>query len=314
MVSGTFFITWYFLTRNMPKAKNLIEILNSKPIVKVCGAFDAMSAKLVEFHGFDAVWAGSFAISATHAVPDASILTMTEFFNAASNMAETCKIPVIADCDTGYGGPSNVNHMVKKYENAGIAAICMEDKTFPKQNSLLENGQNDLISEKEFVAKIIAAKEAKQNKDFTIIARVEALISGAGMNEALKRATAYEKAGADAILIHSKKKTPEEVFEFAESWKGNSPVIVIPTTYDSVSLDELISHKIKMVIHANQTLRAAHASISRTLKQMIDSNSLSEVKEEISSMEDIFHLQEMYSIKEKEKELESELKKLGYIN
>ena len=297
----------------MSTAKNLAELLNSKPIIKVCGAFDAMSARLVEFHGFDAVWAGSFAISATHAVPDASILTMTEFFDAASNMAETCKIPVIADCDTGYGGPSNVSHMVRKYENAGIAAVCIEDKTFPKQNSLLENGQNDLISEKEFVAKIIAAKEAKQNKDFMIIARVEALISGAGMNEALKRATAYEKAGADAILIHSKKKTPEEVFEFAESWKGNSPVIVIPTTYDSVSLDELISHKIKMVIHANQTLRAAHASMSRILKQMINSNSLSEVKEEISSMEDIFHLQEMFNIQEKEKEIENELKKLGYI-
>jgi phosphoenolpyruvate phosphomutase len=298
----------------MPTTKNLAELLNSKPIVKVCGAFDAMSAKLVEFHGFDAVWAGSFAISATHAVPDASILTMTEFFDAASNMAETCKIPVIADCDTGYGGPSNVSHMVRKYENAGIAAICIEDKTFPKQNSLLENGQNDLISEKEFVAKIIAAKDAKQDKNFMIIARIEALISGAGMDEALKRATAYEKAGADAILIHSKKKTPEEVFEFAELWKGNSPIVVIPTTYDSVSLDELISHKIKIVIHANQTLRAAHASMSRILKQMINSNSLSEVKEEISSMEDIFELQEMYNIKDKEKELEEELKKLGYIN
>ena len=139
-------------------------------------------------------------------------------------------------------------------------------------------------------------------------------INRAGMSEALERATAYEKAGADAILIHSKKKTPEEVFEFTESWKGNSPIIVIPTTYNSVTLDELISHKIKMVIHANQTLRAAHASMSRILKQMINSNSLSEVKEEISSMEDIFELQEMYDIKTKEKELEKELKKLGYIS
>ena len=295
------------------KSELLRKDLESKSILKVGGAFDAMSAKLVEFYGFDAVWAGSFAISATHAVPDASILTMTEFFDAAFNMAETCKIPVIADCDTGYGGPSNVSHMVRKYENAGIAAICIEDKTFPKQNSLLENGQNDLISEKEFVAKIIAAKEAKQDKNFMIIARIEALISGAGMDEALKRATAYEKAGADAILIHSKKKTPEEVFEFAELWKGNSPIVVIPTTYDSVSLDELISHKIKIVIHANQTLRAAHASMSKVLKQMINSNSLSEVKEEISSMEDIFELQEMYNIKDKEKELEEELKKLGYV-
>ena len=114
--------------------------------------------------------------------------------------------------------------------------------------------------------------------------------------------------------ITSKKKTPEEVFEFTESWKGNLPIIVIPTTYNSVTLDELISHKIKIVIHANQTLRAAHASMSKVLKQMINSNSLSEVKEEISSMEDIFELQEMYNIKDKEKELEEELKKLGYIN
>ena len=298
----------------MSKGQNLVELLKSKPIVKVCGAFDAMSAKLVEINGFDAVWAGSFAISATHAVPDASILTMTEFFDAASSMAEACKIPVIADCDTGYGGPSNVSHMVKKYENAGIAAICIEDKTFPKQNSLLENGQNDLISEKEFVAKIIAAKEAKRDQNFMIIARVEALISGAGMTEALKRASAYEKAGADAILIHSKKKTPEEVFEFAELWKGNSPIVVVPTTYDSVKTDELISNKIKVVIYANQTLRAAYSSMSKILKQMINSNSLSEVKEEISSMEDIFQLQEMYDIKTKEKDLENELKKLGYIS
>ena len=297
----------------MSKYEILRKKLEGNSIIKVGGAFDAMSAKLVEINGFDAVWAGSFAISATYAVPDASILTMTEFFDAASKMADTCKIPVIADCDTGYGGPSNVSRMVKKYENAGIAAICIEDKTFPKQNSLLENGQNNLISEKEFVAKIITAKDAKQDKNFMIIARVEALISGAGMDEALKRATAYEKAGADAILIHSKKKTPEEIFKFADLWEGNSPIVVVPTTYDSVKIDELIDHKIKLVIYANQTLRAAHASMNRMLKQIINSNSLSETEEEISSMEEIFNLQEMFDIKTKEKDLEGELRKLGYI-
>ena len=296
------------------KSRLLLNHLESKSIVKVGGAFDAMSAKLVEFHGFDAIWAGGFAISATHAVPDASILTMTEFLDVASNMAEACKIPVIADCDTGYGGPSNVSHLVKKYESAGIAAICIEDKVFPKQNSLLENGQNNLISEKDFVAKIIAGREAKQDKNFMIIARIEALISGAGMDEALRRATAYENAGADAILIHSKQKTPDEIFEFTDSWKGSSPIIVIPTTYDSVSIEELISHKIKAVIHANQTLRAAHSSMSRILKQMINSDRLSDVEEKISSMEDIFELQEMYDIKNKEKEIEAKLKQLGYIN
>jgi len=295
------------------KSRLLLNHLESKSIIKVGGAFDAMSAKLVEFHGFDAIWAGSFAISATHAVPDASILTMTEFFDAASNMAEACKIPVIADCDTGYGGPSNVSYLVKKYENAGIAAICIEDKIFPKQNSLLENGQNNLISEKDFVAKIIAGREVKQDKNFMIIARIEALISGAGMDEALKRATAYENAGADAILIHSKQKTPDEIFEFTDSWKGSSPIIVIPTTYDSVSIDELILHEIKAVIYANQTLRAAHSSMSKILKQMINSNRLTDVKEKISSMEDIFELQEMYQIKSDEESIEAKLRELGYI-
>ena len=294
------------------------EILRKKlegnSIIKVGGAFDAMSAKLVENSGFDAVWAGSFAISATHALPDASILTMTEFFDVASNMSSTCEIPIIADCDTGYGGPSNVNHMVRKYESAGISSICIEDKTFPKQNSLLENGKNDLLSQKEFVAKILAAREARNDKNFIIIARVEALISGAGMNEALKRAVAYENAGADAILIHSKQKTPDEIFEFTDSWKGSVPIVVVPTTYDSVKISELESHKIKMVIYANQTLRVAHMAMTRLLEEMIKADHISDVKDRMSTMKDIFNLQEMYDIKNKEKKLEEELKKLGYIN
>ena len=298
----------------MSKNENLRKKLEGNSIVKVGGAFDAMSAKLVESSGFDAVWAGSFAISATHALPDASILTMTEFFDVASNMSSTCKIPIIADCDTGYGGPSNVHHMVRKYENAGISSICIEDKTFPKQNSLLEDGKNDLISEKEFVAKILAAKEARNDKDFLIIARVEALISGLGMNEALKRATAYENAGSDAILIHSKQKTPDEIFEFVDSWKGSAPLVVVPTTYDGVKISELQSHKIKMIIYANQTLRAAHIAMNRLLQELINAEHISDVKDQISTMQDIFDLQQMYGVKDKEKELEEKLKKLGYVN
>ncbi len=298
----------------MLKNESLRKKLESNSIVKVGGAFDAMSAKLVESAGFDAIWAGSFAISATHALPDASILTMTEFFDVASTMANACEIPIIADCDTGYGGPSNVTHMVKKYENAGISSICIEDKIFPKQNSLLEGGQNDLLSEKEFVAKILAGKEAKQDKNFLIIARIEALISGLGIQEALKRADAYEKAGADAILIHSKEKTPDEIFEFTENWKGSIPIVAIPTTYDSVKISDLQKNKIKMVIYANQTLRSAYTAMEKLLKEMVTVERISDVKQEISSMKKIFELQEMYDIKTKEKELEAELKKLGYIN
>ena len=298
----------------LPQCENLQKDLESKSIVKVCGAYDSMSAKLVELYGFDAVWAGSFAISATHNVPDASILTMTEFFTAASNMANACEIPVIADCDTGYGDATNVRYMVKKYENAGIAGICIEDKTFPKQNSLLEGGNNQLLSEKDFAAKILAANEAKQNKAFVIIARIEALISGMGIEQALKRAYAYEKAGADLILIHSKKITPEEIFEFSDSWKGSAPLVVIPTTYYSVNVDELIEHKIKMVIYANQTLRAAHFALSKLLKQMKNANNMSQLQNQMSSMDDIFKLQEMHDIKSQEKSIDEKLRKLGYIS
>ncbi len=282
--------------------------------MKVAGAFDAMSAKLVELNNFDAIWAGSFTISATQALPDASILTMTEFLTVASSMVDACSIPVIADCDTGFGGPSNVSHMVKKYESAGIAAVSIEDKIFPKLNSLLENSKQELLPEKDFVAKIIAAKNAKKNKNFMIIARVEALIAGLGIHEALKRATAYEKAGADAILIHSKENIPDEIFEFCKTWDGNLPIIAIPTSYPSVTLKELQNNHIKMVIYANQSLRCAHYAMSNYLKQLSSADSLSQINSQMSTMEDIFHLQEMYQIKKQETNIEKNLKKLGYIN
>ena len=298
----------------MTKADELRTKIEKNPLLKVGGAFDAMSAKLVETGGFDAIWAGSFAISATHALPDASILTMTEFLNVASNMEEACNIPIIADCDTGFGGPSNVSHMIKKYEKAGIAAVCIEDKTFPKQNSFLENGKQELLPEKEFVSKIIAGKEAKENPNFMLIARTEALISGMGMKEAIKRANAYEKAGADAILIHSKLDSPEEVFEFSESWGGTLPLVVVPTSFPTVKLDELISHKIKMIIYANQTLRATHAVISKVLEQLKNSASINDISVDMTTMQEIFQLQETYNIKKQEEKIENDLKKLGYIN
>ena len=298
----------------MTKSEVLRKDLESKPILKVGGAFDAMSAKLVEINGFDAIWAGSFAISATHALPDASILTMTEFLNVASNMEESCNIPIIADCDTGFGGLSNVSHMVKKYEKAGIAAVCIEDKTFPKQNSLLENSKQELLPEKEFVAKIIVAQEAKENPNFMLIARTEALISGMGMKEAIKRANAYERAGADAILIHSKQDSPNEIFEFADTWGGTLPLVVVPTSFPIVKTDELISHEIKMIIYANQTLRVTHAIISKLLKQLKNSTSINDISIDMSSMQEIFQLQETYNIKKQEEKIEKDLKEMGYVN
>ena len=298
----------------MSSVEILSKNLNSKPLLKIGGAFDAMSAKLVELNNFDGVWASSFAISATHALPDTSIMTMTEFLGVTKSMVDSCKLPVIADCDTGFGGTANVSHMVKKYEDAGVAAVCIEDQVFPKKNSLLENSHHELIAEKEFVSKIIAAKNAKKDPNFIIIARTEALIANVGMKEAIKRALAYEKAGADAILIHSKKQTADEIFEFSDSWGGDIPLVIVPTSYPSITLKQIQSHKIKMVIYANQCLRSAYASMSKILKQIISSNSLSDVSEPMSSMEEIFKLQEMYNIENQEKDIKEKLKKLGYIN
>ena len=289
---------------------NLLKKLNENQFVKVCGAFDVMSAKLAEMNGFDAVWASGFGISSARALPDAGIITMTELLDAVTFMADACNIPIIADCDTGYGGPNNVAHLVKKFENAGIGGICIEDKTFPKQNSLFKDGKQILISKRDFVAKLVAAKNAKNNDDFVIIGRVEALIADLGIEEALDRASAYEKAGADVIFVHSRKESPDEIFEFLKRWKGKIPIMIVPTAFPTVTLDEIKSHGVRMVVFAHQTTLAAFAAISDVVKQLSKINSLSELNIKMASMEDLFKLQGMQKITEHESFVEEEVKKM----
>ena len=284
--------------------------IQEKQFVKVCGAFDVMSAKLAEMNDFDAIWASGFGISSARALPDAGIITMTELLDAVTFMAEACSIPVIADCDTGYGGPNNVAHLVKKFENAGIAGICIEDKTFPKENSLFKDGKQEMIAKKDFVAKLIAAKNAKKNPDFVIIGRTEALIADLGVEEALDRATAYEKAGADIIFVHSRKKNPDEIFEFYEKWKGKTPLMAVPTAFPTVALDELKSRGVQMVVFAHQTTLAAFAAISDVVKQMSEIKSLSDLSTKLASMDDLFKLQGMHKIRDHENFIEEEVKKL----
>jgi phosphoenolpyruvate phosphomutase len=289
---------------------NLMKKIQEKQFVKVCGAFDVMSAKLAEMNGFDAIWASGFGISSTRALPDAGILTMTELLDAVTFMAEACSIPVIADCDTGYGGPNNVAHLVKKFENAGIAGICIEDQMFPKENSLFKDGKQEMIAKKDFVAKLVAAKNAKKNNDFIIIGRTEALIADLGVEEALDRAIAYEKAGADIIFVHSRKKNPDEIFEFYEKWKGKIPIMAVPTAFPTVTLDELKSRGVQMVVFAHQTTLAAFAAISDVVKQMSKIKSLDDLETKLASMDDLFKLQGMHKIKDHEYFIEEEVKKL----
>ena len=289
---------------------DLMKKLRGKQFVKVCGAFDVMSAKLAEMNGFDAIWASGFGISSARALPDSGIITMTELLDAVRFMAEACNIPVIADCDTGYGGPNNVAHLVKKFENAGIGGICIEDKTFPKENSLFKDGKQVMISKRDFVAKIVAAKNAKKNDDFIIIGRVEALIADLGVEEAMSRANAYAKAGADIIFVHSRKESPDEIFKFLKLWRGKVPIMIIPTAFPTVTLDELKSRGVEMVVYAHQTTLAAFAAVSDVIKQMSKIKSLSELNTKMASMEDLFNLQGMQQIKDHESFVEEEVKKL----
>ncbi len=153
------------------KPRKLRELFENDGVVRIVGAHDGLGAKLVELSGFDGVWASGLEISASHALPDANILTMTQYLEAASIMNDAVSLPVIADCDTGYGNSNNVMHMVRKYEAAGIAAVAIEDKKFPKVNSYVP-GRQELASVAEFVGKILAAKNTQQTKDFMIITTI----------------------------------------------------------------------------------------------------------------------------------------------
>src|SRR5262245_29386603 len=210
-------------------ASRLREALRENRPLLVTGAHSALSARLVERAGFDGVWASGFEISATFAIPDANILTMSENLEVAKAMVEAVSIPVVADCDNGYGNAVNVVRTVQEYEKAGIAAICIEDNIFPKRCSFYAGVKRELATVEEHAGKIRAAKDAQRSRDFVVIARTEALIAGWGMEEALKRARAYAEAGADAILIHSKAKTPDELWEFARHWQSDVPLVSVPT-------------------------------------------------------------------------------------
>ena len=281
------------------RAHKLRELFNQDGVIRIMGAHDGVTAKLVEMNGFDGIWAGSFEVSASHAVPDASILTMTQYLEAATIMHNAVSIPVVADCDTGYGNSNNVIDMVRKYEAAGIAAVSMEDKRFPKVNSYIP-GRQEMAPIAEFVGKILAAKNTQRTEDFMVIARVEALIAGWGHEEALKRAHAYAEAGADAIFIHSKAKTPDEIVNFARAWDFSAPLVICPTSYPMITLDEIKKLGIKMVIYANQGLRASLKAMNEVCSLIAREGRLDTIDDRIMTMDEIFELQGMNKMKEEE--------------
>jgi len=284
----------------MNKSNSLRKLFENDGVTRLVGAHDGLTAKLVELNGFDGVWASGLEVSASHAVPDANILTMSQFLEAASIMNDAVTIPVVADCDTGFGNSNNVMHMVRKYEMAGIAAVSIEDKQFPKVNSYIP-GRQELAPVAEFVGKILAAKNAQQSEDFMVIARIEALIAGWGQEEALKRAHAYAEAGADAIFIHSKSNTPDEIVSFTKAWDFSAPLIICPTSYPIITLEEIKELGIKVVIYANHGLRASIKAINQTLSKLGREGKLDAIEDDIAPMSTVFELQGMIEMKEQEK-------------
>jgi phosphoenolpyruvate phosphomutase len=266
------------------------------------GAGDALSARLIDRAGFDFIWSSGFCISASYAVPDASLISMSQFLAAARSMNEVISIPIIADCDTGFGNANNVIYAVKKFEQSGVAGICLEDKKFPKDTSLLKGGRQELAPVEEFVGKIRAAKDTQQNSDFTVIARVEALIAGLGQEEALRRALRYVEAGADCILVHSKSNQPAEILEFVRNWDSPIPLVLVPTAYPSLTakaIEEL--GQVKLVIYANQPLRAAVKAQEELLNEIKQAGGIHTVDGMMVPVSHIFELQGVPAMKENEK-------------
>jgi phosphoenolpyruvate phosphomutase len=271
-------------------AATLRRLFAQPGIIRLIGAHNALGAKMAERANFDGVWSSSFEISASHAVPDASILTQSEHLAVARTMCAAVEVPVIVDCDTGYGDGFQFAHAVRRFEEAGVAGVCIEDKTFPKLNSFAP-GKQELASINAFVDKLRAGKRAQQNVDFVIIARVEALIAGGDIHEALARACAYADAGADAVLVHSKSPTIDELAMIAQAWDRPTPLVSIPTTYYQTTVEELAALGIKMVIYANHGLRCALRAMERAYAEIMRSGSTASIEDQLWPMKAVFELQ-----------------------
>jgi phosphoenolpyruvate phosphomutase len=264
--------------------------LRGGKVVLAAGAHDALSAKLAEEAGFDAIWASGFGISAVQAVPDANILTLTETLEAVRRIVDAVDIPVVADCDNGYGNAINVMRTVGEFERAGAAGICIEDNDFPKRCSFYAGVRRDLVAVEEHARKVQAATAARRDPGFAVIARTEALIAGLGLEEALVRARAYADAGADAVLVHSKAADFGELQEFARSWDRDVPLVAVPTTYPGVGIPELQAAGFRMAIFANQALRAAIVAMRETLREIRRTGGTASVEGRIAPLEEVYAL------------------------
>jgi len=283
------------------RSLKLRQMLQSAELEFLMEAHNGLSARIVKEAGFKGIWGSGLSISAQFGVRDNNEASWTQVVDNLEFMADASDLPILLDGDTGYGNFNNMRRLVRKLEQRGIAGVCIEDKQFPKTNSFLNGERQPLADIEEFVGKIAAGKDTQTDSNFSIVARVEALIAGWGMEEALRRAEAYRLAGADAILIHSKLSKPDEIVTFAREWARRSPLVIVPTKYYSTPTDVFRKAGISTVIWANHLVRSAVSAMQSVAKEIYESQTLVNVEDRIASVNELFRLQDAdeYSAAEK---------------
>ena len=283
------------------KATQFRQMLQSDELEFILEAHNGLSAKIVEEAGFKGIWGSGLAISASLGVRDNNEASWTQVLDVVEYISDATTIPLMLDADTGYGNFNSVRRLVRKLEQIDIAAMCIEDKLFPKTNSFINSEGQPLAEIDEFAGKIKAAKDTQKNPNFSVVARVEAFIAGWGLEEALKRATAYCEAGADAILMHSKINTAEQVLSFMEAWDKDCPVVVVPTMYYETPTEDFAKAGVSLVIWANHIVRATIKAQQETAARIFKEQSLAGIEPEIVPVKEIFRLQNADELKQAEK-------------
>lgn len=284
------------------RQQKLRELIRSNKLIKVLEAHNPLSALIAEnvrvvrdnnTVKYDAVWSSSLTDSTAKGKPDIEAVDMTSRINVINDIFEVTTLPMIVDADTG-GKTEHFEFTVKTLERTGVSAVVIEDKTGLKKNSLFGTDvtqTQDTIEN--FCSKIRSGKLAQRGDDFMIIARVESLILDAGMEDALKRAHAYVSAGADGVMIHSRKKQPDEIIEFMKLFRSKdnvTPIVVVPTSFNSVYLEEFEAMGVNIVIYANHMLRAAYPAMVKVAENILRSGRSLEAEPDCLSINEILEM------------------------
>ncbi len=285
------------------RRRKLKRLIHSKEIVRIIEAHSGLSGLIVENTKvknsdeieiqFDGMWASSLTDSTLRGKPDIEAVDLTSRLTTMNDILEVTTKPLIYDGDTG-GKPEHLIFTVKTLERLGVSAIIIEDKIGLKKNSLFGTEvkqQQDSIEN--FCYKIKVAKDSQVTEDFMVIARIESLILNAGMKDALKRAKSYIEAGVDGIMIHSREKTPDEIFEFClefKKFRKEKPLIVVPSSYNQTKEKELIKHGVNVVIYANQLLRSSYPSMTKTAESILKNSRSYESTKDMMSIKEILNL------------------------